>query len=71
MSNNHYQLAYLLEWASVNEFEPILDRHLLTLKKGQMMIDFTKAKNQPNVYEFCTEYSLNFSPFLLANVNEN
>lgn len=71
MQTNLYQLAYLLEWASVNEFETKFDRHWLTLIKGQMMIDFTKVKDQPNVYQFCTEYSLNFSPFLLANINPN
>lgn len=71
METNFYPLAYLLEYARQNEFEARFDRHWLTLKKGQMMINFTKVKDQPNVYEFCTEYSLNFSPFLLANINEN
>ncbi len=71
MQTNLYQLAYLLEYARQNKFEAKFDRHWLTLQKGQMMIDFTKVKDQPNIYEFHTEYSLNFSPFLLANINEN
>jgi hypothetical protein len=71
METNYYPLAYLLEYARQNEFQAKFDRHWLTLIKGQTMIDFTKVKDQPNTYQFCTEYSIDFSPFLLATINDN
>lgn len=67
----HHTLAHLLQWAKSNKFEALFNKYYLTLSHGNTHIDFTKVINQPGIYELCTKYSLQISPFLLANINDN